>query len=153
MPCTLTKSEIFDILHTSDSNLKDWWNNWLLLLFLRLFRCHSNYLSWIFNHLAIIYPNLLMFWQLSFLSHPFITQGLRQTRESVGKEVSQHAFRAHRNAEWNRMKSMQINMFDSLLLTCKPEWIQPEAIWTEWENSWEDCGWLTKREIFSEAFS
>lgn len=104
LPCSLTKSEGFDILHTSDSKLKEWWNSWLLLLFLRLFRCCSNCLCWIFNHLAITDPNLLMFWQLSFISHPFITQGVRQTRESVGKKVSQHTLRAHRNAEWKRRK-------------------------------------------------
>lgn len=150
MHCTLTKSEGFDILQTSGSNLKKWWNSWLLLLFLRLFRCRSNCLCWIFNHLSITDPNLLMFWQLSFIYHPFITQG-RQEKEW---ENSQSAcIKSPQKAEWKRRKNMQKSMFDSLLLTCKTEWKQPEGIWTGWENMWEDCDWLTERETFSDASS
>lgn len=125
--CILPKSEICDVLHSSHSNLKEWWNYSLLLLFLRLFWCHSNCWCWIFNHLTFTDPNLLMFWQFSFVSHPFITPGVRHSRGSVGKKASQYASRAHRSAEWKTRKNMQITMFDSLLLTHKPEWTQPET--------------------------
>lgn len=141
--CIPTKSEIYDVLHSPHSNLKEWWKYSFPLLFLKLFWCHSNCLCWLFNHLTSTDARLLMFWQLSLISHPFITQGVGKKSQSVHYEPT----------EW-RMKEEEKDANNCVwLLAANTQtrgetargslnWIR-EYVWGVWLIKWKE-GHLVK---------
>lgn len=142
--CILTKSGIYGVLHSPHNNLKEWWNYSLALLFLKLFWCHSNCLCLIFNHLPFTGPNLLMFWKLSFISHPFITQGVGKKSQSGCimspqkcrmKEEEKHA----NNCVWLLAASTRAR---GKTARSSLNWIR-EYVWGVWLIKWKE-GHLVK---------